>query len=321
MTGRWIGVVVSTAVLGLAQVWAQSTTLEADLQRAKQREVTGGCKTVVAEYTRIADDGAKNSRPIAAEALLRAAMCHEQLKDGKAQQFYARVAKEFKGSPPASEANRWLAAVRGPAPSKTLVWTKPAGVSIVNVSPDGRYVLYVPGVDSNGLTVSFSVKTDAGPGGLSVHDLTTDTDRPLPKPKEAGNLGFTGERAAWSRDSQHIAYTSAAAQPAGMGQRRQLRVVELRADGSGSNRAVLDNPDIRDVSAYDWAPDGRRIAVTLSRVDGTRQIALLSVIDGSLRVLKTLGWRGADALTFSPDGRFLAFGLPAPDSNRTHVSV
>lgn len=273
-------------------------------------------KAAIEQYKKVVAAG---DRVLAAQALLRMAGCYQKLGDAEATKTYERIVRDFGNQPEAAEAKRQLPAFGTSAPSRVLVWTKPSGVSIVTVSPNGRYVLCQPGVDSDGLSMSFSVAIAPGVTGLSVHDLTTGADRALTQPTQEGNLGFTGGRAAWSRDSQLIAYTSAISEPGGP--RRQLRVAEVRADGSGSNRVVLDNLDIKDVSAYDWTQDRRLIAVILNRVDGARQIALVSAADGSLRVLKTLGWRGANALTLSPDGRFLAFGLPASDSSRNRVSV
>ena len=40
---------------------------------------------------------------------------------------------------------------------------------------------------------------------------------------------------------------------------------------------------------------------------------MAGVADGSMRVLKSHGWRGADAMFFSRDSRYLAFDLPASD--------
>ena len=42
---------------------------------------------------------------------------------------------------------------------------------------------------------------------------------------------------------------------------------------------------------HDWSPDGSFVAVSLERADSTMQIGVVSVVDGSLRVLKSTGWR------------------------------
>ena len=75
---------------------ADAGNLDADLQRAKQREAqTGDCKSVLAEYGRIAEQGVKTNRAAAAEALLSAAACHDKHGDSQAQKLYSRVVSEF----------------------------------------------------------------------------------------------------------------------------------------------------------------------------------------------------------------------------------
>src|SRR5205085_1006138 len=64
---------------------------------------------------------------------------------------------------------------------------------------------------------------------------------------------------------------------------------------------------------WDWSPDGKWIAVAISRVDKTAQIGIISVADGTLRVLKSVDWRGSTMLVFSPDGKYLAYDLTAGD--------
>ena len=71
--------------------------LDADLQRAKQREAgSGDCKSVLADYTRIAEQGAKSNRAAAAEAWLRIAECHEKQGDlAEARKSYERIVDGF----------------------------------------------------------------------------------------------------------------------------------------------------------------------------------------------------------------------------------
>jgi Tol biopolymer transport system component len=67
-------------------------------------------------------------------------------------------------------------------------------------------------------------------------------------------------------------------------------------------------------------PDGQSLLVLRTLRDRTGQIAFVSLVDGSLRVLKSpRGWDQLGKVSLSPDGRFIAYsgpagpGLPAHD--------
>ena len=52
----------------------------------------------------------------------------------------------------------------------------------------------------------------------------------------------------------------------------------------------------------------------MQRKDRTAQIGLVGVHDGSLRVLKSVNWASNSRIFFSPDGKDLAFDLPASET-------
>ena len=79
-------------------------------------------------------------------------------------------------------------------------------------------------------------------------------------------------------------------------------------------RRLYENADVAEITPMDISPDNASIAVSLVRKDRTRQIGLVASVDGSLRVLKSVDWRGPGRMFFSPDGRNLAFDLPASDA-------
>ena len=66
---------------------------------------------------------------------------------------------------------------------------------------------------------------------------------------------------------------------------------------------------------HDWSPDHKYVAATFLRRDLTYQFGLVSVSDGSVRILKTQAFKTMNwsfqrvEARFSPDGRFLAYDL------------
>jgi len=166
------------------------------------------------------------------------------------------------------------------------------------ISRDGRYLAYV----------------DWGHGDLFLHDFASDTNRRLTDTATDSMPGPKVEQfalqASLSMDGRHVAYTWYR----GDRGREELRLIDIRGDGIPPSRLLLDNPDVEWFQPGDWSPDGRSMAVMLHRTDKTGQIGLLSVPDGALRVLKSVDWRGAQEMAFSPDGKYLAYDLPAGDN-------
>ena len=67
----------------------------------------------------------------------------------------------------------------------------------------------------------------------------------------------------------------------------------------------------------DWSPNRKWIAATMTRRDGTSQIVLIAVADGSLRVLKSMDWTmSTGSIFFSLDSKHIAYDLPATDAGQ-----
>ncbi|HUF13740.1 MAG TPA: hypothetical protein VMN78_11615 [Longimicrobiales bacterium] len=140
-------------------------------------------------------------------------------------------------------------------------------------------------------------------GGLILHDLATDSLRSLTD-RSAGHV--IDSRA--SRGERQIAY----ARYSPDWSRLELRVVGV--DGTADRRLYsVDVPENGPwISIDDWSPDGAHLLVRLRDVNWSWQLALLSTSDGSVRVLKSLGWRSPAHARFSPDGRYIAYDF-APE--------
>jgi len=167
------------------------------------------------------------------------------------------------------------------------VW---AGSRPSALSSDGRYFTYV----------------DWSTGNLALRDLVTGEARPLThKSSPQESLEFAGS-SVFSPDDRQVVYTWYS------NQSRELRLIGL--DGSDP-RVLYSNEEVEYLQPAAWSPDGEHVLATFSRRDRTNQIGLVAVADGSVRVLKTLDWRGPSKMSFSPDGRTIAYAFqPQEDS-------
>lgn len=158
-----------------------------------------------------------------------------------------------------------------------------------DVTPDGRYLSEVDW-DTGDLQL-FDLETGAG------HDITGHG-------YDQGGYAWTS---AFSPDGRRLAvawYVDAA-------DRHELRIMDR--DGAEVRVLVPASDSILFFDPLDWFPDGRRILVALGGTDRIWRLATVSVGDGSIRVLKRLGWLAPGGeqtyphAYVSPDGRFVGY--------------
>ena len=303
---RW-GMMVMVAVTLLAPLAAQS--LEVELQRAIQRETaTGDVKKAIVEYQSILERASRppRDRAVAAKALLRIAEAYQIQGELEARRWYEQLVADYSDLPQASIARAALNRAPSGASAGTshrAVWKVVEGGDIYGkVSPNGRYLPYTNWDES---------------GDLFLHDFATAANRRLTNAasKATPKGDEWGEEAAFSRDSRQLAFAW------GIGARSQLRVVHVDAAGIPQHRVLVDNPEFKWIWPEDWTPDGKRIIAGVRRTDGTAQIAVVSLADGSLSVLKSLDWRGFMRMSVSPDGRHLAYDVRGDETNTRDVFV
>ena len=166
------------------------------------------------------------------------------------------------------------------------VWPDAQADVGTSLSPDLRYLS----------------QTDWETGDLAVRELATGQERRLTKKGSWFDSWEMAHRSVISPSGRHVAYGWLNKQGF-----FDLRVVDL--DGQGS-RVLYSNEDVPFVDPSDWSPDGAEILARFGRKDGSNQIALVSVEDGAVRLLKALDWRRPDGLKFSPDGRYVGYDFP-----------
>jgi Tol biopolymer transport system component len=296
-------VVVIIVVLAGGVIAQQKKQQDIDLQTAIRTEtVDGDLQGAIKQYAAIVAKYTAD-RAVTATALVHMAECYQKLGDTEAHKIYERLVRDFADQKePVAIARAHLGrgrAIATPAGmTSRRLWTTPHGrtwdfLSGATISPDGRFLSYI----------------DWETGDLALHEFATGSDRRLTNNRYQNDAW--AEESAISRDGKHVAYSWFK----GNGKNRfELRVASLDGASVPQSRLLFDNEDIEFLMPCDWSPDGNWIAVELHRADKSRQMGLISVRDGSLRVLKSSEWSGSIELFFSPDGRYLGFDAPVGDA-------
>ncbi len=262
-------------------------------QKALSKERSEGqLDEAIQIYAQVVKDFASD-RPLAAKALLQLGRCYERLGRGEAQQTYERLLREYSDQrATADDARARLAALVRPdsrttgGPVTRRVWGGPDVDTLGSVSPDGRYLSF----------------TDWETGDLAIRDLESGTNRRLTGKTSWSDSSEFAEFSTMSPDGGHIAYAWF----------NKDGFYELRVIGrhGGQARVLCRNADVDYLQPFDWSRDRRHILAAFQKPDRTHQIVLVSTLDGSVRVIKTLDWRGPLKMAFSPDGRYIAYDFP-----------
>jgi Tol biopolymer transport system component len=277
------------AAAGLAQ---QRRQPDIDLQAAIRKEtVEGDLNGAIKQYAAIVSKYTSD-RGVVAMALVHMADAYRKMGDAESKKIYEQVVKDYSDQKQAVALAR--AGLGGGANPRrltnTVVWSGHKVDDEGTISPDGRYLSFV----------------DWDTGDMAIHEFATGEDRYLThagNPKN-GRWKRYAEESAISHDSKQIAYSWWDEDK----DRFELRIASL--NGEANPRLLYDDAGNDWVEPRDWSPDGKTIAVFINRKDDTDRIGLVSVADGSLRVLRSGTWSGDTRIFFSPDGKYLGYDLP-----------
>jgi Tol biopolymer transport system component len=256
------------------------------LEEATKKEVVDGdLKGAIETYQRILKlEGVP--RGVAARTLLHLGQCYEKLGTTEARNAYERIVREFADqSEEANLARGRLAALGGrdTAMRTRQVWTGPADDLLGAVTGDGRYLTLQDWPSEN----------------VGIRDLLTGQKRLLthkdPNSHEFASLSVP------SPDGRLVAYAWY----------NKESTTDLRLVGmDGSNPRVLaEDPEFPEAEPFDWSPDGKQVLTVFYKKRGGSRLALVSVADGAVHVLKTFELSGPKRARFSPDGRYVAYDI------------
>jgi Tol biopolymer transport system component len=293
----WLGVI---GLLFTVVLWGSISQTGEDLfQKALRLERNDGKLVEAIElYNKVVAEGGNES--LAAQAQLRVGLCYEKLGQKsvkQAQEAFQKVVDNFPGETEAvkvaqkklSHFLKAQAAVEKTTKEFNLrkVWSGPLTDTLGAPSPDGMYLSMV----------------DWMTGDLAVRDLTTGKNRRL---TNKGSWAESSELAlfsGWSPDGKKIFYNWLNKEEC-----FELRIVE---PDDPKPRVLYPVGKMEYVHPFEWSPDGKNILALVTQAPHTSQIGLISVEDGSFRVLKTTDMiaNNLPLFAFSPDGKYIAFSF------------
>jgi len=262
-------------------------------------DMAGAIKQYQAIVARFSAD-----RAVVAAALVAMAECYQKLGDAESQQIYERVVREFtdQTASVATARARLAALAIGPRTPRQMAarqaWSGPTVDAMGAPSSDGRYLSF----------------TDWETGDLAVRDLREGTTRRLTNTGGWAVSSDSAEFSVFSPDGRQVAYTWFVDKPPAY----ELRVISTATGELAKPRVVHRSEETLYIVPQAWTPDGRQLLVVRQLTNLTNQIALISVADGSMRVLKSLDWRFPQKTSLSPDGRSIAYDIPSADDVPAH---
>jgi Tol biopolymer transport system component len=296
-----------TAALLLSTVisWAQSGYDLYQKALVKERAV-GNVEEAIRLYQRVVKEF-NQDHALAAKAQLRLGLLYERLgRKTEAQRALQAVLSQYPDQTGVvRQAKARIARLGVPAknnlasngqstvPSVRQLWAGPNVDSLGKPFPDGKLFCF----------------TEWDTGNIAVREMATGKTRRLTDKGSWYQSSAFGMMPVPSPDGRQVAYYWY-----GKDGKEELHL--SRVDGSQIQVLFREDGETAEAYPVQWSPDGRQIlAYTIDKKDQLRHLVLISVADGSTRKLKSLGWRGPLKISLSPDGRYIAYDLPAQEES------
>jgi len=250
-----------------------------------EEEVTGNLDKAVELYLDIFKKY-PDDRPVAAKTLYHLGLVNEKLGKQKASEYYTRLVNTYPDqSDMVALAKTKLASLTrttiGSGSSELAVRRVWSGADVTGkVSSDGRFLSF----------------TDWATGDVAIRDLTTGQNRRITDNHDPYR---DIEPSVPSPDSRSIAYAC------DIKGSFDLYVVGI----DSSKQKVLNTQEngILHHIPLAWSPDSRHLLAEYIKTDGSRDMMLVDVDDGSAKLLISKGKDLSPGGEFSPDGRYIAW--------------
>lgn len=265
-----------------------------------KEEGEGALLEAIDIYNEVAEDESAK-RSLQAKSLLHVGLCYEKLGKQEAERTYRKIINQFPDQTEtvkvAREKLSLLARVEtaGREESRELnirkVWEGPDDLG-GEPSPDGRYLSYL----------------DWDTGDLAIFEIASGEKRRLTNKGSWEESVEFAESSRWSPDSKQIVYTW-------FNEKYFYDLYIIGIDGSGPRMLFDNSEEVNWIQLCDWSPDGKQILACFEYNDEPTRLVLVTVADGSVRVLKTIDGYSAQKC-FSTDGEYIVYDHPQEENTK-----
>ncbi|MFN2498719.1 MAG: tetratricopeptide repeat protein [Pyrinomonadaceae bacterium] len=299
---RTVATITIATLLFAGSTFAQQNTRELFERARMLDESNQNLSEAIKLYGQVVSQ-ANEQRALAARAQYRIGVLYERLgRKAEAQRAFQAVANQYADQTDLAQRARAklpaAAKVNPSAKTKTAI-NESTAMTVRQVWAGGMVDIFgVPSADGRYLPV-----TDWETGDLGIRDLENGQTRRL---TNKGSWMQSTEFALFpmlSPDGKQIAYDWFNKDYAW-----DFRIMAT----DGSTPRVLYKGSVSEddfVVPAGWRPDGKHLAVFITKVGGKGELALISATDGSVRVLKTFsrsdGGHNPGLPRLSPDGRYI----------------